>query len=100
VQLVAETFLALPFLVAAGNGVALIQERLARQLAPAVPIRILPCPFDVAPLMEALWWHPMYDRDPGHRWLRQLFTEAARFAHLGTGQDSGSGISAVDTAYR
>ena len=36
VQLVAETFLALPFLVAASNGVALIQERLARQLAPAV----------------------------------------------------------------
>lgn len=78
VQLVAESFLALPFLVAAGNGVALIQERLARQLTPAVPIRILPCPFDVACLIEALWWHPMYDRDPGHRWLRQLFTEAAR----------------------
>src|SRR6185437_4041959 len=77
VQLVAESFLALPFLVAAGNGVALIQERLARQLTPAVPIRILPCPFDVASLIDALWWHPMYDRDPGHRWLRQLFAEAA-----------------------
>ena len=75
---------ALPFLVAAGNGVALIQERLARQLAPAVPIRILPCPFDV----EALWWHPMYERDAGHRWLRQLFTEAARFVHLGTDKES------------
>jgi DNA-binding transcriptional LysR family regulator len=84
VQLVAETFLALPFLVAVGNSVALIQERLAWQLAPAVPVRILPCPFDVAPLIEALWWHPMYDRDAGHRWLRQLFTEAARAVHLGT----------------
>jgi hypothetical protein len=21
--------------------------------------------------------HPMYDRDAGHRWLRQLFAEAA-----------------------
>ncbi len=85
VQLVAETFLALPFLVADGNGVALIQERLARQLAPAVPIRILPCPFDVAPLIEALWWHPMYARDPGHRWLRQLFADAAELVHLGAG---------------
>jgi DNA-binding transcriptional LysR family regulator len=84
VQLVAETFLALPFLVAAGDGVALIQERLARQLAPATPIRILPCPFDVAPLFEALWWHPMYDRDAGHRWLRQLFAEAAQAVHPGT----------------
>jgi DNA-binding transcriptional LysR family regulator len=85
VQLVAETFLALPFLVAASNGVALIQERLARQLIPAVPIRILPCPFDVPPLIEALWWHPMYDRDAGHRWLRQLFTEAAKLVHPGPG---------------
>jgi len=78
VQLVAETFLALPSLVAASNGVALIQERLARQLAGAVPIRILPCPFNVAPLIEALWWHPMYARDAGHHWLRQLLAEAAR----------------------
>ncbi len=78
VQLVAETFLALPSLVAASNGVALIQERLARQLAGAVPIRILPCPFDVAPLIEAVWWHPMYARDAGHQWLRQLLAEAAR----------------------
>ncbi len=84
VQLVTETFLALPFLVAASNGVALIQERLARQLTPAVPIRVLPCPFDVAPLMEALWWHPMYNRDAGHRWLLQLFTEAARSLHTET----------------
>jgi len=84
VQLVAETFLALPFLVAAGNGVALIQERLARPLSPVVPIRVLPCPFDVAPLMEALWWHPMYSRDPGHRWLRELFREAVRSVQPGT----------------
>lgn len=88
VQLVAETFLALPFLVAASNGVALIQERLARQLAPAVPIRVLPCPFEVAPLIEALWWHPVYDRDPGHRWLRQLFAEAARSAPPGIASDA------------
>jgi DNA-binding transcriptional LysR family regulator len=85
VPIVAETFLALPFLVAASNGVALIQKRLARQLAPAVPVRLLPCPFDVASLIEALWWHPLYDRDPGHRWLRQLFTEAAQSVQADTG---------------
>jgi DNA-binding transcriptional LysR family regulator len=89
VQLVAESFLALPFLVAAGNGLALMQERLARQLAPTVPIRILPCPFDVASLIDALWWHPMYDRDPGHRWLRQLFTEAARSTRVSSDGKSG-----------
>ncbi len=55
----------------------MIQARLARQLTPAVPVRILPC-LDAASLIDALWWHPMYDRDPGHCWLRQLFAEAAR----------------------
>ena len=85
VQLVAETFLALPFLVAASDAVALIQERLARQLAPAAGVRILPCPFDVAPLIEALWWHPMYNRDAGHVWLRQLFTEAAQIVQFDAG---------------
>jgi DNA-binding transcriptional LysR family regulator len=78
VQLVAETFLALPFLVAASRGFALIQERLARRLAPAAAVRVMPCPFDVVPLLEALWWHRMYQRDAAHRWLRDLFREAAR----------------------
>jgi len=27
----------------------------------------------------------MYDRDPGHRWLRQLFAEAALSVKAGTG---------------
>jgi hypothetical protein len=61
----------------------MMQERLARQLTPAVKIRVLPCPFDAAPLIEALWWHPMFDRDAGHRWLRQVFIEAARLVCSG-----------------
>jgi DNA-binding transcriptional LysR family regulator len=78
VQLVAETFLALPFLVAAADGVALIQERLARRLAPAADVRVVDCPFQTPPLVEALWWHPMYQRDAGHVWLRHLFAEACQ----------------------
>jgi DNA-binding transcriptional LysR family regulator len=76
VQIVAETFVAAPFLVAAGNGVALVQERLARILQPATDVRIMECPFQTPPLVEALWWHPMYDHDAGHQWLRSLFAQA------------------------
>jgi DNA-binding transcriptional LysR family regulator len=76
VQMVTESFLALPFLVAAVRGVALIQERLARQLAPAAAVRIVDCPFEPIPLIESLWWHPMYTRDAGHEWLRSLFARA------------------------
>lgn len=78
VPLVAETFLTVPFLVAATNGFAIIQERLAWQLIPAAGVRMTGCPFDAVPLVEALWWHPIHQRDAGHRWLRRLFAEAAR----------------------
>jgi DNA-binding transcriptional LysR family regulator len=78
VQIVTESFLALPFLVAAVRGVGLIQKRLADRLAPAAEVRILPCPFEPVPLIEALWWHPMYTRDAGHRWLRDVFVRAGK----------------------
>ena len=72
---ISESFLALPFLVAGTDRFALIQERLACRLSAAAEVRILPCPFPVTPLVEALWWHPVYDRDAGHRWLRSAFTQ-------------------------
>jgi DNA-binding transcriptional LysR family regulator len=39
-------------------------------------IRALPCPFDAVPLRQALWWHPINEGDPAHRWLRELLAEA------------------------
>jgi hypothetical protein len=30
------------------------------------------CPFEISPLVEAMWWHPMYDDDPAHSWLREI----------------------------
>jgi DNA-binding transcriptional LysR family regulator len=78
VQMVVEDFTVLPFLVAGSNRIALMQQRLARVLAPPAGVRVLPCPFDPLPLVEAVWWHPLYERDVGHRWLRKLLVEAGR----------------------
>jgi hypothetical protein len=27
--------------------------------------------------VEAIWWHPMYDDDPEHRYLRDLLVDLA-----------------------
>ena len=27
--------------------------------------------------MNALWWHPVHNRDPEHAWMRAIFAEAA-----------------------
>jgi DNA-binding transcriptional LysR family regulator len=76
VEVVVDGFLAMPFLVAGTNRVALIQQRLAHLLAATAGVRVLPCPFEVVPLTEALWWHPMYRTDPAHAWLRSVFQAA------------------------
>lgn len=74
---VTESFLALPFLLAGTQRAAVLQERAARNLVGADRMRILELPTSPPELQEALWWHPSRDGDPGHRWLQQLFRDAA-----------------------
>ncbi|MBI4940500.1 MAG: LysR family transcriptional regulator [Actinobacteria bacterium] len=82
IRVVVESFLALPFLVADTNRVALVQGRLARRLADAAAVRILACPWEVVPLVEAFWWHSSLTGDPAHTWLRAALREAsARLVH-------------------
>jgi DNA-binding transcriptional LysR family regulator len=78
VEVTADSFLALPFLVAGTRRIAVLQARLAHRLAPAAGVRLLPCPWDVVPVKEALWWHPSQRRDPAHEWLRRTLREVGR----------------------
>jgi DNA-binding transcriptional LysR family regulator len=77
VQIVTESFLAVPGLVAGSRRVALLQRRLADRIPTSLGVRALPCPFEVSPLLEAMWWHPIHDDDPEHRYLRDLVAAAA-----------------------
>ncbi|OXM73759.1 MULTISPECIES: LysR family transcriptional regulator [Amycolatopsis] len=76
VQVVTETFLTVPSLVRGTGRVALLQRRLAAAVPAELGVRVLPCPFEVGPLREAMWWHPMYDDDPEHRYLREVVLRA------------------------
>ncbi|GAA2350863.1 LysR family transcriptional regulator [Saccharopolyspora halophila] len=78
VQIVVESFLAIPFLVSGTSRVAVLQAALARRLGPASGVRALPCPWGVVPLREAFWWHPLHEPDPAHAWLREVLREAGR----------------------
>ncbi|WP_336160600.1 LysR family transcriptional regulator [Amycolatopsis sp. VC5-11] len=73
----AESFLPMLQLVRRSGGLALMQRKLAAGMAEAAGVRILPCPFDAVPIVEAFWWHPMHDPDSGHAWLRGLLAEAS-----------------------
>jgi DNA-binding transcriptional LysR family regulator len=77
VQVVTENFLTVPGLVAGSRRVALLQRRLMELIPPGLGIRALPCPVEVTPLVEAMWWHPAYDDDPEHAYLRDVIVRAS-----------------------
>ena len=77
VQVVTENFLTVPALVAGSDRIALLQRRLVGLLPLDAGIRALPCPFEAGPLIEAMWWHPVFDDDPEHRYLRDVVRRAA-----------------------
>ncbi len=79
-QVITESFLTVPALVAGSERIALLQHRLVALLPLNAGVRTVPCPVDVGPLVEAMWWHPVYDRDPEHLFLRELVRRAARQA--------------------
>ncbi|WP_235581583.1 LysR family transcriptional regulator [Rhodococcus sp. Leaf278] len=77
VQVVTESFLTIPDLVAGSKRIALLQERLARLLPSTSGVRTMACPVEVNELVETMWWHPIYDRDPEHIFLRDIVVRAA-----------------------
>jgi len=79
VEVVTESFLTVPWLVTGSRRIALLQERLVG-LLPDVAVRAVPCPFEAGPLVDAMWWHPVYDRDPEHTWFRGVVQRAAALA--------------------
>ena len=92
VEVVVDGFVPMPYLVAGTRRVALIQEHLAHRMAGSAGVRVLPCPFNVVPVAEAFWWHPMYRNDPAHRWLRGVLKETGRrLAESSPGRCEGAG---------
>ena len=73
-----ESYLAVPYFVAGTDRVALMQERLATRLAASMDLKVVECPGDQEPIVEALWWHRQYEEDTAHAWLRRLTVETAR----------------------
>ncbi|MBU4464382.1 MAG: LysR family transcriptional regulator, partial [Actinobacteria bacterium] len=83
VEVVVESFLSIPHLIAGSHRIGLIQKALAPAALRLGGIRVMTLPFDATPLSNALWWHPVHNRDPEHAWMRALFEEAGRLVDAG-----------------
>lgn len=67
-----DTFLAIPEFIVGTDRIAMMQEKLAHRVVSSGEVKIVPCPVELMPLVEAFWWHPTVERDPGHIWFRSL----------------------------
>lgn len=63
-----------------------VSERVARQMAPSLGLRILEPPVELQPYALSLVWHPRFDGDPGHRFVREAFIRAAKASAADTHQ--------------
>ncbi|RFU18776.1 LysR family transcriptional regulator [Geodermatophilus marinus] len=80
VQVITENFLTVPGLIAGSDRIALLQRHLVEQVPLNTGIRALAPPVEIGPLIEAMWWHPVYDDDLEHVYLRDLVSRAAHQA--------------------
>jgi LysR family transcriptional regulator, nod-box dependent transcriptional activator len=78
VRATGQSLLELPFMLPGTPLIATLPERVARLVAPVVPLKTFALPFDTLNSHEVLLWHKRNEPDPGHAWLRTLFIEVAR----------------------
>ena len=64
-------------LTATTDYVLVVSERLARPRAEALGLRLVEPPMPLRPYALSLVWHPRFDADPAHRFLREVFSRAA-----------------------
>lgn len=70
------SFLAAPYLVVGTQRIATMHERLARTVAPGLPITLLPLPGPMKRMQQVMQWHKFRTQDPGLVWLRGLLHAA------------------------
>lgn len=77
IEATAPSFVSLLFMIPGTPLIATIPERLAKAIAPILPIKLQTPPIDFPELREIMIWHERSEFDPGHAWMRRLCMEVA-----------------------
>lgn len=91
-------FLPALHLVSQTDYVLTVSERVARQLADTFGLVVLEPPIKLDPYALSLVWHPRFDGDAEHRYLREVLTRAA--AEAARGRHDGARTQLVPTRRR
>lgn len=70
IEVVAPSFIQVPWLLPGTMRLALMHGRLARLMAPELSLKVVPCPFEVPRMREVMQYHSTRERDEGLSWLR------------------------------
>jgi len=76
-EVVTHSFDVVPHLVVGTDRVATVATRLARKYARLLPLKLLPLPVAIPPMVEVLQWHKYHDQDTAYIWLRNFLREVA-----------------------
>jgi DNA-binding transcriptional LysR family regulator len=77
IQVVTDSFTVVPGLLAGSERIACVPMLLARSLPEDARVRLVTLPFQIPPMIQAMWWHPLYNADPEHAFLRDSIYRVA-----------------------
>lgn len=77
IEVTAQSFIQVPWLLRGTNRLALMHERLARLAAPFFDLALVPSPIALSPMREMMQHHAARANDEGLTWLRQRIVESA-----------------------
>lgn len=78
VEVTSFSFASCVELVKGTDRIATVHGRLARKLAPLLPVVLKESPLPLAQMHQMMQWHRYRTNDPGIEWLRQIILESAR----------------------
>jgi len=78
IEVVASSFLQVPWMLRNTSRLALIHERLAHQLIAPFSLALADCPIELPVMNEMMQFHSARENDPGLCWLRQQLLTIAR----------------------
>jgi len=78
IKLIVPHFLSAPLIVAETDMILSLPYRIAEQFKKFAPLEIFPVPLDLPTYDLIMIWHPLQDKDPAHRWLREKIIAIGR----------------------
>lgn len=77
VALSTQSFTLVPWLLPGTSLFAFVHERLLRATSVRRELRVVDCDIPLQPIVETMYWHPVFHNDPAHHWLRETVATLA-----------------------